>query len=82
MTKLIKFYTQTCVPCKMMKGVVAEIVKDHPDLEYQEFDCSEGVPDQFAQEIRSVPTLLIIKPDQPNIKLIGLVDYNEIKSNL
>ena len=39
--KLIKFYTQTCTPCKVMKPIIDKLVQNHPELEYQEVDWSK-----------------------------------------
>lgn len=78
--KLIKFYTDTCVPCKIMKPVVDQLVKNHPELEYEEINCTENVPDKWAQEIRSVPTIIIIKEGSPNEKIVGIKTYEYLES--
>ena len=36
--KLIKFYTQTCGPCKVMKPIIDKLVQNHPELEYIDID--------------------------------------------
>lgn len=77
--KLIKFYTDTCVPCKLFKPIVDKFISTHPEVEYQEIDCSKGVPDEWAQEIRSVPTTIIIEEDKPNKKLLGFKTYDELE---
>lgn len=80
--KLIKFYTKTCGPCKVMKPVVDELVKNHPELEYEEIDCSEGVPDEWAQSVRNVPTIIIVKEDAFNEKAVGIKSYEYLESLL
>lgn len=81
--KLIKFYTQTCNPCKVMKPVVEKLVVNHPEItEYVEIDCTEGVPDEWAQTVRNVPTILIIKEDAPNEKAVGIKTYEYLESLL
>lgn len=78
--KLIKFYTDTCTPCKLMKPVIDRLIENHPEIEYEEINCSEGAPDEWAQEIRSVPTIIIIKEGQPNEKVIGIKTYEYLES--
>lgn len=78
--KLIKFYTDSCIPCKMMKPIVDKLISNHPEVEYQEINCTEGVPDKWAQEIRSVPTIIIVKDGQPNEKIIGAKTYEYLEN--
>lgn len=82
MTKVIKFYTQTCVPCKMMKPIVDKLIQNYPELEYQEVDCTEGVPDEWVQMVRNVPTIIIIKENAPNEKAVGIKTYEYLESLL
>lgn len=80
--KLIKFYTQTCGPCKVMKPIIDKLVQNHPELEYQEIDCTEGVPDEWVQTVRNVPTIIIIKDNSPNEKAVGIKTYEYLESLL
>lgn len=80
--KLIKFYTKTCGPCKVMKPIVDELVKNHPELEYEEIDCSEEVPDEWAQSVRNVPTIIIVKENAFNEKAVGIKSYEYLESLL
>ena len=80
MTKLIKFYTDTCTPCKIMKPVVDKLVENHPEIDYEEINCSDGAPDEWAQEIRSVPTFIVIKEGKLNEKVTGITTYECLES--
>lgn len=77
--KLVKFYTQTCGPCKAIRPIVEQVLQNHPELEYEEYDCSDGVPDQFAQIVRSVPTLLVVKDKEPNEIIVGVKPLAELE---
>lgn len=79
MKKLIKFYSDNCVPCKVLNPIINKILENHPELEFEAINCSESIPDQWAQEIRSVPTLIVVEKDKPNKKLVGLKTYNVIE---
>lgn len=80
--KLIKFYTKTCGPCKAMKPVVDKLVANHPEIEYEEIDCTNEVPDEWVQSIRHVPTILIIKEDKSIEKIVGIKTYEYLESML
>lgn len=78
--KIIKFYTQYCVPCKMMKPIVDKFISDHPEIEYEEIDCTEEVPQEWVNEVKSVPTIIIMKDNKIFNKLIGVNSYNKLES--
>lgn len=80
--KLIKFYTKTCTPCKLMKPIIDRLVENHPELEYEEVDCTDSVPDEWAQSVRSVPTIIIVKEDKPNEKAVGIKTYEYLEELL
>ena len=80
--KLIKFYTQTCGPCKVMKPIVDKLIQNHSELEYQEVDCTSGVPDEWVQTVRNVPTIIIVKDNAPNEKIVGIKTYEYIEGLL
>lgn len=79
--KLIKFYTQTCTPCKVMKPIIDKLVSNYSEvLEYEEIDCTEGVPDEWSQAVRSVPTVIITSIDKPYKKAVGIKSYEYLES--
>ena len=78
MIKLIKFYTQTCGPCKMMKPIVDSLIHNHSEVEYEEVDCTQGVPEEWEGEIRNVPTIIIIKGDS-KVKIVGIKTYEYLE---
>lgn len=77
--KLLKFYTDTCGPCKVMTKNVETFLANHPEIEYKPINCSEGVPDEYAQDVRSVPTVIVTREDAPNIKIVGIRNVKEIE---
>jgi len=72
--KLYKFFTQTCGNCKVLSPTIEKIVKDY-NLEFEDIDCTEEVPDSWAQEVRSVPTVIIIDKSFCNTKISGVHNY-------
>lgn len=76
--KLIKFYTRTCVPCKMMEPIIEKIIQNYPNINYEPIDCTEGVPEEWEKEIRSVPTILIEREGQIT-KIVGVKTYEYLE---
>ena len=79
--KLYKFFTQTCGNCKILSPTIEKIVKDY-NLDFEDVDCTDEVPDQWVQEVRSVPTIIIADKYIPNTKIVGVHDYNYYASIL
>ena len=42
MIKLLKFYSETCGPCKRMAPIIEEAMKDIPDVKVVEIDVGKG----------------------------------------
>lgn len=80
--KLIKFYTDSCGPCKVMKPILETFLNSHPELDYEEFNCGDGIPDDYAQVVRSVPTFIIVKEDSPNKILRGLHTLEQLEKEV
>lgn len=77
--KIIKFYTDTCGPCKVMKPILDKLVSNHPELEYREINCGDAIPDEYVQIVRSVPTILIKREGKPYEKIVGIRSYEELE---
>ena len=75
--RLIKFYTDTCGPCKVMKPIVDRFVEEHPEIEYEEINCSNGVPEGW--DIRNVPTLLFDNGNEIK-RIVGITTYENLEN--
>ena len=80
--KIIKFFTQECAPCKVMKHIIDKLISNHPEIEYEEVDCTYEVPNKWAQEIRSVPTIIIISDLGVDKKIVGARPYEFLEDEL
>lgn len=75
--KLIKVYSKTCMPCKVLeKNLVQSGIK------YNSVDISSDEGDRLARTygIRTVPTLLLIGDDGHMIdKRVGILSVEELR---
>lgn len=67
-TTLVEFGAAWCMPCKMMKPVLADLAKDYRIVE---IDCDEFPVETSNYNISSVPTLLFFKNGQMVKKMVG-----------
>ena len=61
MKKILKFYSETCVPCKVMNKRLAEL----KNVEIQNVDIADEDNEPLLDEwkIRAVPTIIVLAED-------------------
>jgi len=75
--KILKFYSRSCVPCKMMDPLLDKLSSEF-GIEVENINISE-TDLVIKYEIRSVPTLILIDDNEEEIrKLIGSVPYSQL----
>lgn len=65
MNKIIKFYSDSCVPCKAMAPIFKEFVEGLDGVEVEEINISNPAGREKAVELglRSVPTFVAYHDD-------------------
>ncbi len=75
---IVDFYSDSCVPCKRMSPVLAEIEEENPDIKLVKvninFDCS--LAGEYA--VQSVPTLIFFKDGEEADRIIGAAKKADI----
>jgi len=57
--KIIVWSTSQCTTCPAAKKVVKEVLKNHPDIQYEEADALARQEEAFGMGISSVPAITI-----------------------
>lgn len=81
MKKIIKFFSPTCGPCKVMSKKLAEL----KDVEIQEIDIADEDNGKLLEEyqVRTVPTVVVLAEDNSQIaKFVGITPIEKIKDVL
>lgn len=81
MKKIIKFFSPTCGPCKVMSKKLAEL----KDVEIQEIDIADEDNEKLLEEyqVRAVPTVVVLAEDNSQIaKFVGITPIEKIKDVL
>jgi glutaredoxin len=68
---IIKFYTKSCVPCKMLTKALNEI-----GAIYNEVDIESDIQTAIDNRVRSVPTLLHV---ETGARLVGFSSKEELQ---
>ncbi len=80
---VLDFYSDTCMPCKMLSPVLEELGKSYKDkLKICKLNVNENA--QLADEygVMAVPTLMYVKNGREINRTIGFINKNEILENL
>lgn len=72
MIEIVKLYTSSCIPCKMLSPILDEIKKEF-NIKVEEINLDNGIPEKFQElNIMSTPTLLFYKDNKLRKTLTGL----------
>ncbi|AQS58119.1 thioredoxin family protein [Desulforamulus ferrireducens] len=69
---LVKFYSKTCGPCKMLKFVLNDVAKVVDDVEIVtiDFDENKDILEKYA--VSSYPTMIVFKDGKEVERVKGL----------
>lgn len=76
--KVLKFYTETCMPCRVLTKTLEKI----EDLEVEAVNALEDVAKVDEYNICTTPTLVFLKDGEEVKRTHGLVSEKEIRSIL
>jgi thioredoxin 1 len=69
---LVDFWAEWCGPCKMISPVLDQIAAAHPDsLRIAKINIDENLALAQRFEVMSIPTLILFKDGEPQLRIIG-----------
>lgn len=80
--KLLKFYTPTCAPCKALAFILDKVKETEKDVIFEDIDVSELMEEANKFNVRTVPTLIILKDGVEQERLVGIVGGSRIQACL
>ena len=69
--KLLHFTAEWCNPCQMMKPMIAQVIEEHPEIEYVPIDIDENKETAIDYGIMSVPTFIVFKDGEQTARFSG-----------
>ena len=77
---LVDFYSDSCVPCKRMSPLLAEIEEEYTDkVKVVKVNAPYERPLAEQYEVQSVPTLLLFRDGKETARLRGAVKKAQIQ---
>jgi len=69
---LVDFWAEWCGPCKMIAPVLEEIAAEHQGkIQVAKLNIDENLDVTRRYEVMSIPTLLLFKDGEPEVRIIG-----------
>jgi thioredoxin len=79
---LLKFWASWCSPCRALAPILKSALEKFADVRFESVDVDVD-PTQAAElNIRSIPTLVLLKDGAPAGRLVGAHSQEEIEAFL
>ncbi len=80
---LVDFWAEWCGPCKMIVPVLEEIAGEHPGrLRIAKVNVDENLEIARRFEVMSIPTLILFKEGEPQLRLVGAKGKSQLLQEL
>jgi thioredoxin 1 len=80
---LVDFWAEWCGPCKMIAPVLEEIANEHEGkLRVAKLNVDENLDISRRFEVMSIPTLILFKDGEPQLRIIGAKGKGQLLQEL
>lgn len=77
---LLEFYSDSCVPCKRMSPVLAELEEEYTELKVAKLNINFGAETAQKYDVMSSPTFLFFKNGEEVNRLRGIQKKAELEN--
>ncbi len=78
-TVLLEFYSDSCIPCKRMSPILADIDETHPGLKVAKYNVNTDSRVAEEYEVLASPTLIFFKNGEEAERRRGVVKKAELE---
>jgi thioredoxin 1 len=80
---LVDFWAEWCGPCKLIAPVLEEIAQEHDGkIKIAKLNVDENLEISRRFEVMSIPTLILFKDGEPQLRLIGAKGKGQLLQEL
>lgn len=79
---LADFYSDSCIPCKRMSPVLAELEEENPEVKLVKLNINFSAEAAAKYEVTSVPTLVFFRDGSEVQRISGAVRKAQIEEIL
>ena len=77
---LVDFYSDSCVPCKMLAPVLSQIESEHSEIKVVKVNVNFDIELAERFEVQAAPTLILFKNGEEKARHRGAVRKDEIET--
>ncbi len=77
---LVDFYSDSCVPCKMLAPVLSQIESEHSEIKVVKVNVNFDIELAERFEVQAAPTLILFKNGEEKARHRGAVRKDEIEA--
>ncbi len=82
---LVDFWATWCTPCKIQGPIIDELAekyKSNPNVKFAKLDTDQNPDTSMANQIFSIPTLILYKRGEIIEKIVGLRSSEELEKKI
>ena len=76
---IVKFYTDTCIPCKLIHPLYLKLSEDHPEYDFFEVNAETEYKLTEKYCVLSVPTFIFIRNGKEVLGVVGKIIEKDLE---
>ena len=77
--EILKFYTPTCAPCRMVTKLLEKLIETKKDIIVTPIDATEDIEKVDEYNVCSTPTLIFLKDGTEYKRTLGMLTLKELE---
>ena len=77
---LLEFYSDSCIPCKTMSPILAELEEEHTDIKVSKLNIKFGADTARKYNVMSSPTIVFFKNGEEVNRIKGVAKKADLEA--
>ena len=77
---LLQFYSDSCIPCKRMSPILAELEEEHTDIKVSKLNIKFGADTARKYNVMSSPTIVFFKNGEEVNRIKGVAKKADLEA--
>lgn len=77
---LLEFYSDSCIPCKRMSPILAELEEEHTDIKVSKLNIKFGADTARKYNVMSSPTIVFFKDGEEVNRIKGVAKKADLET--